>query len=68
MSKEAITFENHRCRIVAGAYASIEKILAMEENYYGPVEVLERTATTCTYRFKTHKAYEAKRQGKYPTP
>lgn len=51
--KKPITFDNHRVDIVAGPYASIEKILAVNENAHGPIEVLRQTATTCQFRFTT---------------
>lgn len=57
---EQITFENHRIDITAGRFCSIEKILAVEENYYGPIEVLRQTATTASYRFKTRAGFLAK--------
>lgn len=63
MSKKDLTFENHRISIAAGTYASIEKLMAVDENAHGPIEVLDQTATTASYRFKTEAGYNSKRRG-----
>lgn len=57
-----VTFENHLVNIEAGAFCSIEKLLAIEEKNYGKLEILEQTATTCRYKYATPEGFAAKQK------
>ncbi len=57
-----ITFENHIIEIEAGAFCSIEKLLAIEKNAYGNLHIIEQTKTYCKYKYATPEGFAAKQK------
>ena len=56
---EQLTFENHLMCVHSGPYASIEKILAVQENAHGPIEVIKQRPTTATFKYSTKAGFES---------